>query len=101
VLGALFEELTRADAYVQSNRKEAAQLVADFSGLSLATVHLFISRRPKSPVGPISAQIVADQQRVADAFHQLDLIPRPVKVAEIVWQPTAAQLASKQSLAQK
>jgi sulfonate transport system substrate-binding protein len=38
---------------------------------------------------------------VADAFHQLDLIPRPVKVAEIVWQPKAAQLASKQSLAQK
>ena len=101
VLTALFEELTRADAYVQSNRKESAQLVADFSGLSLATVHLFISRRPKSPVGPISAQIVADQQRVADAFHQLGLIPRPVKVAEIVWQPKAAQLASKQSLAQK
>jgi len=94
VLNALFEELTRADAYVQSNRKESAQLLADFSGLSLATVHLFISRRPKSPVGPISAQIVADQQRVADAFYQLELIPRPVKVSEIVWQP-------KQSIAQK
>ncbi|MBC7956800.1 MAG: aliphatic sulfonate ABC transporter substrate-binding protein [Cytophagales bacterium] len=95
VLLALFEELTRADAYVQNNRKEAAQLIADFSGLNLATVHLFISRRPPSPVGPISAQIVADQQRVADAFHQLELIPRPVKVAEIVWQPQAAQLARK------
>jgi sulfonate transport system substrate-binding protein len=95
VLLALFDELTRADAYVQSNRKEAAQLIADFSGLSLATVHLFISRRPRSPVGPISAQIVADQQRVADAFHKLELIPRPVKVAEIVWQPKAAQVASK------
>ncbi|MGY4830997.1 sulfonate ABC transporter substrate-binding protein [Sphaerotilaceae bacterium SBD11-9] len=87
VLLALFDELTKADAYVQSHRKEAAQLIADFSGLSLATVHLFISRRPKSPVGPISPQIVADQQRVADAFHQLELIPRAVKVSEIVWQP--------------
>ncbi len=91
----LFEELTRADAYVQSHRKEAAQLVADFSGLSLATVHLFISRRPRSPVGPISAQITADQQRVADAFLSLGLIPRPVNVAEIVWQPTAASLARR------
>jgi sulfonate transport system substrate-binding protein len=95
VLTALFEELTRADAYVQGNRKEAAQLIADFSGLNLATVHLFISRRPRSPVGPISAQIVADQQRVADAFHKLELIPRPVKVSEIVWQPKAAQVAQK------
>jgi sulfonate transport system substrate-binding protein len=90
---ALFEELTKADAYVQSHRKEAAQLVSDFSGLSLATVHLFISRRPRSPVAPISAQIVADQQRVADAFHRIELIPRAVRVADIVWNPKGVQLA--------
>ncbi len=94
-LQVLFDELTKADAYVQDNRREAAQLIADFSGLSLATVHLFISRRPKSPVGPISPQMVLDQQRVADAFHQLGLIPRPVKVAEIVWQPKSAPVAQK------
>jgi sulfonate transport system substrate-binding protein len=93
VLQALFEELTRADAYVQANRKEVAQLIADFSGLNLATVHLFISRRPPSPVGPISPQVVADQQRVADAFFKLELIPRPVKVADIVWLPGRAQVA--------
>ena len=84
---ALLEELTRADAYVQSNRKEAAQAISDFSGLSLATVHLFISRRPVSPTSPLNATMVADQQRVADAFLRLGLIPRPVQVAEIVWQP--------------
>lgn len=86
---ALMEELTRADAYVQSNRKEAAQLVADFSGLSLATVHLFISRRPVSPTGLITPAITADQQRVADTFHREGLIPRSVKVADAVWQPAA------------
>jgi len=90
---AIFDELTRADAYVQSNRKEAAQLIADFSGLPLATVHRFIERRPRSPTGPLPAALVADQQRVADAFFQLGLIPKPVKVAEIVWQPPAARLA--------
>ncbi len=85
---ALFDELTRADAYVQSHRKESAALIADFSGLSLAVVHRFIERRPVSPVGPLSPAIVADQQRVADAFHKLGLIPQPVRVADIVWQPT-------------
>ncbi len=87
-LQLLFDELTRADAYVQGSRKEAAQLISDFSGLSLATVHLFLSRRPRSPVGPLNGAIVADQQRVADAFARLGLIPRAVKVAEIVWSPT-------------
>ena len=92
---ALLDELTRADAYVQSNRKEAAQLIADFSGLSLATVHLFISRRPPSPVATLSPALVADQQRVADAFEQLGLIPRRIKVADIVWSPQRARLEAK------
>lgn len=86
-LAALLDELTRADAYVQSHRKEAAQLIADFSGLNLATVHLFISRRPRSPVGPLSAATVGDQQRVADAFFAQGLIPKAVQVSQIVWQP--------------
>jgi sulfonate transport system substrate-binding protein len=92
---ALLDELTRADAYVQSNRKEAAQLIADFSGLSLATVHLFVSRRPVSPVALLTPALVADQQRVADAFLQLELIPRRIDVAQIVWQPGRTSVASR------
>ena len=46
-----------------------------------------------SPVGPITPQIIAEQQRVADAFFKLQLIPRPIRVADIVWPPGAAQLA--------
>jgi sulfonate transport system substrate-binding protein len=90
VVVALLAELTRADAYVQSNRKESAQLIADFSGLSLATVHLFISRRPNAPTAPLTPAIAADQQRVADAFARLGLIPKPVNVADIVWHPSKA-----------
>jgi len=89
---ALLAELTRADAWVQAHRKEAAQLVADYSGLSLAITHLFISRRPISPTAPLTPAIVADQQRVADAFARLGLIPQPVRVADIAWSPTSKSL---------
>lgn len=88
-VAVLFEELTRADRQAQENRKEVIKLIANFSGLDAGVVSLFLQRRPKSPVGPLSPQTVADQQRVADAFLQLGLIPKPVKVAEIVWQPSA------------
>ena len=88
---ALLAELTRADAWVQANRKEAAQLISDFSGLSLATTHLFISRRPVSPAAPLTPAIAADQQRVADSFHRNGLIPKQIKVADIVWQPGRAR----------
>ncbi len=89
----LLQELTRADGVAQNNRKEAIKLVSDFSGLDAGVVSLFIQRRPASPVGPLSAATVADQQRVADAFFKLGLIPKPVKVADIVWQADRSRLA--------
>lgn len=88
-VAVLFEELTRADRQAQENRKEVIKLIADFSGLDAGVVSLFLQRRPKSPVGPLGASTVADQQRVADAFYKLGLIPKPVNVAEIVWQAPA------------
>jgi sulfonate transport system substrate-binding protein len=90
-LAVLFEELTRADRIAQQNRPAAIKLVSDFSGLDAGVVSLFIQRRPPSAVGPLTPDIVADQQRVADAFHQLGLIPKPVRVADIVWRPEAAK----------
>ena len=83
----LFEELSRADRLVQENRPEAIKLMADFSGLDAGVVSLFLKRRPRSPVGLLNGETVVDQQRVADAFARLGLIPKPVKVSEIVWRP--------------
>ena len=96
VLAVLLEELTRADAFAQAQRKDAIQLIADFSGLDAGIVSRFIQRRPPSPVNPLSLATVADQQRVADAFFKLGLIPKPVRVADIVWQADAARLALRQ-----
>jgi len=90
VLRTLFAVLTEADAHVQAHRKEAAQRYAEFAGLGLATVHRVLERRPPSPVGPLTAALVAEQQQVADAFAQLQLIPKPIRVADIVWRPGAA-----------
>lgn len=92
-LRTVFEALTQADAWAQSHREQAARLLSDFSALSLPTVHRFLERRPLSPVGSITSQAIADQQRVADAFFTLRLIPRPIRVADAVWQPGDARLA--------
>lgn len=92
-LAVLFDELTRADRFAQQHRPEAIKLIANFSGLDAGVVSLFLQRRPPSPVGPITRTTVAQQQQVADTFKKLGLIPKPVQVADIVWQPTGAQLA--------
>ncbi|KOC18981.1 sulfonate ABC transporter substrate-binding protein [Comamonas testosteroni] len=93
LIKALFDELTRADQLVQTSRKEAVQLLAAFSGLDANVVSRFIGRRPSSPTTLLNPAIVLEQQRVADTFFRLGVIPRQVKVADIVWQPTAAEYA--------
>ena len=89
VLRVLFDELSRADRLAQEARKDAIKLIADFSGLDAGVVSLFIQRRPSSPVDVPGPTTVADQQRVADAFFKLGLIPNPVNVADFVWRPVA------------
>ena len=86
-LRAIFAALTDTDAWVQAHRTEAARRFAEFAGLPLTTVNRVLERRPASPVGPLSPALVAEQQKVADAFAQLGLIPKPIRVAELVWQP--------------
>jgi sulfonate transport system substrate-binding protein len=85
-LARVFEALTETDAWMRTHRQEAAQRYAEFSGLGVAIVHRFLDRRSPSPVGPITPQILADQQQVADAFARLQLIPRPIRVADAAWQ---------------
>lgn len=92
-LQQVLDALTDTDHWARAHRQDAAQRYADFSGLTLATAYRFLERRPPSPVGPLTAQIVDDQQRVADAFTRLQLLPRAIRVADVVWQRSTARSA--------
>jgi sulfonate transport system substrate-binding protein len=93
-VAAIFTALTETDAWVQKNREEAAKRYADFAGLGLATVLRVLQRRQPSPVAPLTPELVAEQQKVADAFAALGLIPRPIQVAQAVWRPGGQRLAA-------
>ncbi|MFZ2989594.1 MAG: aliphatic sulfonate ABC transporter substrate-binding protein [Ideonella sp.] len=86
-LQAFFAALAEADAHVQGQRQVAAKRFADFAGLGLATVLRVLERRQPAPVAPLTPALVAEQQNVADVFARLGLIPRPIRVADSVWQP--------------
>jgi sulfonate transport system substrate-binding protein len=43
-------------------------------------------RRVPYGVTPVTPQIVASQQQIADLFLQQKLIPKPVNVQSAVWQ---------------
>jgi len=87
---ALLDAISEADAWVHANQTETAKFIAAASGLPLAATVRFIERRTSGPVQHLAPSDIADQQRVADAFTNLNLIPKPLKVADIVWQPRKA-----------
>jgi sulfonate transport system substrate-binding protein len=90
VVDALLAAISEADAWVHANQAQTAALLATASGLALAATLRFVERRSAGPVQHLSAADIADQQRVADAFANLELIPRPLRIAEVVWQPRKA-----------
>ena len=86
VLKALFDAASAADAWVKSNRSETAHFLSAASGLPLSTTIRFIERRTAGPITRLKDADIADQQRVADTFARLALIPRPLRVADAVWR---------------
>jgi len=83
-LKALFDSLSEADAWVKGNRTETAHFLSAASGLPLSTTIRFIERRTSGPITRLKDSDIADQQRVADAFSRLGLIPKPIRVADAV-----------------
>jgi sulfonate transport system substrate-binding protein len=85
----LFTALSQADAWSKANLPQTAKFLSEATGVPLAGTIRFLDRRTSGPVTVLRPSDIADQQRVADAFSRAGLIPKPLRVAEAVWQPGA------------
>lgn len=72
-------------AWSETNREGVAESLARLTGIPLS-VQRRAAERIRYAVAPIDATILAEQQSIADRFLRLGVIPRPVRVADIVWQ---------------
>lgn len=87
VVKGLFAALSQADAWGKANLPQTAKFLSEATGVPLAGTIRFLDRRTSGPVTVLKPADIADQQRVADAFSRAGLIPKPLKVADAVWQP--------------
>jgi sulfonate transport system substrate-binding protein len=81
VIATLVDELARVDVWAQKSAKEVAQVLAPQIGLDAATTELAASRFAYG-IQPISAQVAAEQQKIADVFFELKLIPRAIRIVD-------------------
>lgn len=87
VIAAVLEELTHADQRTRDDRAGTVKFFSEFSGLDAPTVELLLKRRPPSPVNPVPAAAVIEQQQIADTFFRLGLIPKSIKIPDVIWKP--------------
>ncbi|BAT61910.1 putative aliphatic sulfonates-binding protein precursor [Variibacter gotjawalensis] len=78
------DALDEAGRWAEANRDEVAKTLAAVTGVPLEAQTLAASRAT-FPSGRITEEIVASQQRIADRYHKLGLIPRKIAVREAVW----------------
>lgn len=78
-LRVLFAELKKANQWANDNSKQVVELLAPQLGVEPKILALATERRRYGLVA-LDADIAADQQRLADTFAQLKLIPEPVQV---------------------
>ncbi len=68
---------------VHGKTAEVAEFLSPQVGIDPKLMETIVRRQP-SGFKPIDASVISDQQRIADAFFQLNLIPKPVDVREAV-----------------
>ncbi|MBB3193655.1 sulfonate ABC transporter substrate-binding protein [Roseateles terrae] len=91
VVAAIVDELARLDRWSASNLPAVVSVLAPQIGLDAATTELAASRFSYG-IQPITPAVAAQQQQIADAFHQLKLIPRSIRISDAL--PRALKTAA-------
>lgn len=84
-LGLAIREIGAAGDWADAHREEAARLYAEATGTPLPA-QLRAVARGRYGVRSLDAATIATQQRSADRFYALGLIPARIDVAEAVWR---------------
>ena len=86
VLQQIIDVTSTTAKWAEQHRDEVARSLSAVTGIPL-DIQTVAANRSSFAVGPISDDIITTQQGVADRFHKLGLIPKPVAVRDIVWRP--------------
>ncbi|MGV8920275.1 MAG: sulfonate ABC transporter substrate-binding protein [Pseudomonas sp.] len=94
VIQALIEEIRAVGEWSKANPSDVAQQVAPLLGLS-EEISLTTVKRQGYGAQLITPEVVAAQQKIADSFYQLKLIPKPLSIKDVIWTPPAKVAAAQ------
>ncbi len=83
-LNAAISVLNAQESWEKQNTAKAAADISPSIGLPVPVLETWFARQ-KYGVRKLDAKTFADQQKIADTFYKLGLIPTPVTVSEAAW----------------
>jgi sulfonate transport system substrate-binding protein len=88
VIEAIAQATQEVATWADANPDEVVNILAPILGID-AVVLDTVTKRRNYGFEPMSDEMIAEQQEIADTFSQLNLIPKSVNVADIVWKPAS------------
>lgn len=85
LLKALLEELSTVSQWAEDNSADVVSFLSAELGIDSKAIELALTRRGFG-VLPLTDEVVAGQQEIADTFAKLSLIPKEIKVSDVVWK---------------
>ena len=89
VIEALIEEVRDVGEWAKANPEEVTRQVAPILGLPVDITRTAVQRQGYGAQF-LTPDVVSAQQKIADSFYQLKLIPKPLVVKDVIWTPPAA-----------
>ncbi|QKJ26222.1 sulfonate ABC transporter substrate-binding protein [Aliarcobacter cibarius] len=86
VIDEIFKELKNVDKWVVENPKEAAKVLSSVNGLDINALEIAL-QRAVFDTDYLNSKVIADQQKIADTFSDLKLIPKKLDIKSVVWIP--------------
>jgi len=86
VVDAILAGVKEIGAWTKANPQAAAAEFSPLIGIPAAILEVALARQ-QYDVKPVTPEVAAAQQKVADTFHSLGLIPKPIKISDVVRAP--------------
>jgi len=94
VIEVLVEEIRAIGEWVKANNEQTVAQVAPLLGLSADITRLAVQRQSYG-AQLITPEVVEAQQKIADTFSALKLIPKPLNISEVIWHAPASKVAGQ------
>lgn len=84
ILEAAIAALRDETAWVANHREDMAAILTEGTKVPIEATRRAVNRT-EFTLTPMTPDIIAQQQRIADRFQGLGLIPAPIRIADAVW----------------